>query len=220
MYRTQHEGCIMYLSTWDNISTWWVFIYSFNYYFNPKNNNSNSSRLSWFIYASTTLWKSAGFQEFQVWNSGTRSWVPYPVTESVNQGLECWQGWLILLISTVWSGKKNPNLCYQHVSQWMSGIIAAIIQYHTQRHSTHTACWIQCTWPCATLTAFGVVTQWFLLCFFLTNAAIRHNRTHCVIWVTSYDACKRKTVPGWSQWPTTFPVRSPKKVDVVLSNIK
>lgn len=124
-----------------------------NYSFNPKLKNSNSSHLSRFIYASVGLWKSARFQEFQVWNSGSRSWVPYPVTESDNQGLECWQGWLILL-GPLCGVEKIPNLCYQHVSQWMSGIIAAIIQYHTERHSTHTVCWIQCTWPHATLTAF------------------------------------------------------------------
>lgn len=40
--------------------------------------------------------------------------------------------WLILLSPAV----KNPNLCYQQVSQWMSEIITAIIQKHTDTHFT------------------------------------------------------------------------------------
>lgn len=122
--------------------------------------------LSLFVYVLVALQKSPRFQEFQVWNSGSRSWV---VTESDNQGLECWQGWFILFSSTVWSGKKFPICCYQHVSQLMSGIIAAIIQYHTERHSTHTVCWIHYTRAHFTLTHvqyfLSVLTQWCLLWF-------------------------------------------------------
>lgn len=173
-----------------------------------------------------------------------RSWVPYPVTESDNQSLECWQGLAYSPWSRCVEWKKIPNLCYQHVSQWMSEIITAIIQYHTERHSTHTVCWIQCTWPHFTLTAFThtfsqhgnpvmslVVFLSRMFDFFhlhgchnkcckpsqqkmSINCSVSCYMSHCI-----WHMQDRKTVSGWIQWLTSFPVRCQNRVDMVLPNI-